>query len=91
MDRNECKKDLKTDVITHENCWEKLYRNSMQLPSGSLADPDEATQLEWYFMTFCRGHRANYLAVGHDLAGKIKETLAEFKRVQRERDVLTGE
>ena len=87
---HDCRKQLDTDVVDHRHRWEEMFNNSLELPAGSEADPNAERKLEWYFTTFCREHRQNYLAVGRDLSTETFDTLTEFMRIQRERDQVTG-
>ena len=62
----------------------------MILPQGNIADPEEAQQLEWFYLTFPREHHQNYITAGRTLENDTMENLTEFMRIQRKSDIASG-
>jgi hypothetical protein len=55
-----------------------MLRIAQMLPEGDIPTPNAALQVEWYYMTFHRSDRAEYLCSGRKLCDKTLASLAAY-------------
>ncbi len=48
------------------------------LPEGNLKKPSASLSVEWFYMTFHRSDRAEYIRSGHKLCEEMLKSLAEY-------------
>ena len=48
------------------------------LPEGNLEKPSASLSVEWFYMTFHRRDRVEYICSGHKLCKEMLQTLAEY-------------
>jgi hypothetical protein len=48
------------------------------LPAGDMHPPNQAFQLEWFYMSFHKEDRAKYVEGGQRLSNETLESLAEY-------------
>ncbi len=48
------------------------------LPAGDMHPPNQALQLEWFYMSFHTEDRAKYVESGQRLADEMLKSLAEY-------------
>ena len=51
---------------------------SQMLPEGDIPNPNAALQVEWFYMSFHRSDRAEYLRSRRKLWDEMLTTLAEY-------------
>ena len=58
------RKDLGTSAIEHRHRFEELLRVAELLPTGDIAMPNESLTLEWYYLTFHKSERDQFIMTG---------------------------
>jgi hypothetical protein len=48
------------------------------LPEGDIPMPNEQLQVEWFYMTFHKSDRAEYVRSGCKLSNEMLQTVAEY-------------
>ncbi len=67
-----------------ENLWwfKEMIRMAEALPAGDMHPPNQALQLEWFYMSFYKEDRAKYIESGWRLSNEMLESVAEyFKKI----------
>ena len=64
--------------MDHLHQFKEMLRISQMLPEGDIPTPNAALQVEWFYMSFHRIDRAEYLHSGHKLCDETLATLAEY-------------
>ena len=85
------KKELKTKPVDHQHRFEELVRLTKLLPAGDIADPNEGLQVEWFYNSFHKEDRAEYVKSGQKLAKESIESLVEYFGTIYETQVINGE
>jgi hypothetical protein len=60
-------KALATKPLTHLHRWEEMLRVAELLPEGDIEKPSASLSMEWFYMTFHRSDRAEYVRSGREL------------------------
>jgi hypothetical protein len=71
-------KDLGTSVIEHPHRFEELLRVAELLPAGDIAMPNESLSLEWFYMTFHKSERDQFVTSGRRLVDETIESVMEY-------------
>jgi len=50
-------------VIEHRHCFEELLRVADLLPAGDIAMPTESLTHEWFYMTFHKSEREQFMSM----------------------------
>jgi len=58
------RKGLRTSAIEHRHCFNELLRVAELLPAGDIAMPNESLTLEWFYMTFHKSERDQFITSG---------------------------
>ncbi len=68
--------------IEHLRRFEEMIQTAEALPAGDMHRPNQALQLEWFYMSFHQEDRAKYMENGQRLIEEMLESLAEyFKKI----------
>ena len=71
-------KALATKPIDHLHRWEEMLRVAELLPAGDIETPSAGLQVEWFYITFHKTDRAEYVCSGRKLREETLQTLAEY-------------
>ena len=55
-----------------------MIRMAAALPAGDMHPPNQALQLEWFYMSFHKEDRAKYVESGQRLADETLKSLADY-------------
>jgi hypothetical protein len=55
-----------------------MMRIAGLLPEGNILMPNKQLQVEWFYMTFHKSDRAEYVQSRHKLSNKMLQTVAEY-------------
>jgi hypothetical protein len=69
---------LVTRPIDHLHRWEELLRVAELLPVGDINTPSAKLQVEWFYMTFHKTDRVEYVRSGWKLREENLQTLKEY-------------
>jgi hypothetical protein len=58
--------------------WEEMMCVAGLLPRGDIPAPNEQLQVEWFYMTFHKSDRAEYVQSGRKLSNKMLQTVMEY-------------
>jgi hypothetical protein len=84
------KKDLLVSPLDHLHWFKEMLRIAQMLPEGDIPTPNAALQVEWFYMTFHRSDRAEYLRSGRKLCDKTLASLAEYLESRFDAGVADG-
>ena len=71
-------KPLVTKPINHLHQWEELLCIAELLPAGNIITPSMKLQVEWFYMTFHKSDRIEYVRSGWKLHKETLQTLTEY-------------
>jgi hypothetical protein len=71
-------KKIKTSPLNHLYQWEEMMRVADLLPEGDIPMPNEQLQVEWFYMTFHKSDRAEYVQSGCKPSDKMLQAIAEY-------------
>ena len=71
-------KDLLTAPRDHARRFKEMLRIAELLPPGEAQPPSDKLAVQWYYMTYHRADRAEYVKSGKKLAAKTIETLTAY-------------
>jgi hypothetical protein len=71
-------KPLVTRPIDHLHRWEELLRVAELLPVGHINTPSAKLQVEWFYMTFHKTDRVEYVRSGRKLREENLQTLTKY-------------
>ena len=69
---------MATKPIDHLCQWEELLCIAELLPEGDLKKPSASLSVEWFYTTFHKVDRAEYIRSGRKLRKETLQTLAEY-------------
>ncbi len=69
---------LTTKPLAHLHRWEEMLRLAELLPEGDIEKPSTSLSVEWFYMTFHRTDRAEYVRSGRKLREESLKSLAEY-------------
>ena len=72
------RKALATKPLDHLHRWEERLRVAELLPKGNLEKPAASLSMEWFYMTFHRTDRVEYVRSGCKLRKEMLKSLAEY-------------
>ena len=72
------RKDLGTSAIEHCHHFDELLRVAELLPAGDIAMPNKSLTLEWFYMTFHKSERDQFIMTGRRLAEETIESVTEY-------------
>jgi hypothetical protein len=75
---HEIAKDLLTPPRKHARRYKEMLRIAEQLPPGEKQPPSEKLAIQWYYMTYHRADRMEYVKSGKKLAAKTLESLTGY-------------
>jgi hypothetical protein len=58
--------------------FKEMIRTTKALPAGDMHPPNQALQLEWYYMSFHKEDRAKYVEGHRHLIDEMLELLAKY-------------
>ena len=67
------RKALTTKPLNHLHRWEEMLRMAELLPEGNLEKPAASLSMEWFYITFHRTDRAEYVCSGCKLCEEMLE------------------
>ena len=73
----EIHKDLMTSPMNHLHRFQEMLCIAELMPAGDIPMPNEALQVEWFYMTFHKNNRSEYVRFGCQLEDKTIVELAE--------------
>ena len=71
-------KDLMTSPMDHLHQFQEMLRFAELLPAGDIPPPNAALQVEWFYMTFHKSDRSEYVRSGRLLDEETISLLAEY-------------
>jgi len=71
-------KDLMTSPMNHLHRFQEMLRIAELMPAGDIPPPNEALQVEWFYMTFHKTDRSEYVRSGRQLEDETIVSLAEY-------------
>ena len=71
-------KDLLTSPLDHLHRFQEMLRISELLPAGDIPPPNAALQVEWFYMSFHKSDRSEYVRSGRKLSDETLDSLAEY-------------
>ncbi len=74
------RKVLATKPLAHLHQWEEMLRVAELLPKGDIEKPSASLSVEWFYMTFHRSDRAEYVRSGRKLRKESLKLLASISR-----------
>ena len=75
---HQIRKDLLTAPRDHARRFKEMLRIAELLPPGETPPPSEKLAVQWYYMTYHRADRAEYVKSGKKLADETIETLSAY-------------
>jgi hypothetical protein len=63
--------------VEHLRRFKEMIRTAEALPAGDMHPPNQALQLEWFYMSFHQEDRAKYVESSWHLIEEMLESLAE--------------
>jgi hypothetical protein len=72
------RKALATKPLDHLHQWEEMLRVAELLPKGDLEKPTASLSVEWFYMTFHRTDRVEYVCSVCKLRKETLKSLAEY-------------
>jgi hypothetical protein len=64
--------------VEHLQRFEEMIQMAEALPAGDMHPPNQALQLEWFYMSFHQEDRAKYVERGRRLIEETLKSLAEY-------------
>jgi hypothetical protein len=71
-------KKIKTSPLDHLHWWEEMMHVTGLLPEGAILTPNEQLQVEWFYMTFHKSDRAEYVQSRCKLSNEMLQTVTEY-------------
>jgi len=71
-------KELGSSAIEHRHRFEELLRVAELLPAADIAMPNESLSLEWFYMTFHKSEREQFIMTGRRLVDETIESFTEY-------------
>ncbi len=71
-------KPMMQSPVEHLQQFEEMIRMAEALPAGDMHPPNQALQLEWFYMSFHKEDRAKYVESGRHLSDETLESVAEY-------------
>jgi hypothetical protein len=75
---HQIRKDLLTAPRDHARRFKEMLRIAELLPPGETPPPSEKLAVQWYYMTYHRADRAEYVKSGKKLSDETIETLSAY-------------
>jgi hypothetical protein len=72
------RKDLGTSAIEHRHRFDELLRVAELLPAGDIAMPNESLTLKWFYMTFHKSERDQFITSGQRLVDETVKSVTEY-------------
>jgi len=72
------RKDLGTSAIEHRHRFDELLRIAELLPEGDIAMPNKSLTLEWFYMTFHKSERDQFITSGQRLVDETIKSVTEY-------------
>ena len=72
------RKDLLVSPMDHLHWFKEMMYIMQMLPEGDIQTPNAALKVEWFYMSFHREDRAEYLCSGRKLYDETLSTLPEY-------------
>jgi len=72
------RKELLVSPLDHLHRFKEMLRIVQMLPEGDIPTPNVALQVEWFYMTFHRSDRAEYLRSGRKLCDETLASLTTY-------------
>jgi hypothetical protein len=72
------RKELLVSLLDHLHRFKEMLRITQMLPEGDIPMPNAALQVEWFYMTFHRSNRLEYLRSGRKLCDETLASLATY-------------
>ena len=71
-------KDLMMSPMNHLHRYQEMLRIAELMPAGDIPTPNEALQVEWFYMTFHKNDRSEYVQSGCQLEDEKIVSLTEY-------------
>jgi len=71
-------KDLMTSPMNHLHRFQEMLRIAELMPAGDIPTPNEALQVEWFYMTFYKNDRSEYVRSGRQLEDETIVSLTKY-------------
>ena len=71
-------KAMMTKPFDHLRRFEEMLRSAEALPAGDMPGPNDALQVEWFYMSFHQEDRNRYLESGRRLCDETLATVSEY-------------
>jgi hypothetical protein len=72
------RKDLGTSAIKHCHRFDELLRVAELLPTGDIAMPNESLTLKWFYMTFHKSERDQFITSGRRIVDEMIKSVTEY-------------
>jgi len=83
-------KDLMTPPVEWARGFHEMVRISQLLPAGNIADPSDALQVQWLYMSYHPTDRAKYVESGKVLDDETSHTLTAYFQAIYDQNVADG-
>ena len=74
-------KDLLTSPLDHLHRFQEMLCISKLLPAGDIPPPNTALQVEWFYTSFHKSDRLEYVRSGRKLSNETLDSLVEYFKV----------
>jgi hypothetical protein len=71
-------KPMMQTPVEHLQRFEEMIQTAEALPAGDMHPPNQALQLEWFYMSFHKEDRAKYVESGRRRIEEMLESLTEY-------------
>ena len=71
-------KELMTSPMDHLHRFQEMLRIAELMPAGDIPPPNAALQVEWFYMTFHKSDRSEFVRSGRPLSDETLQSLAEY-------------
>ena len=71
-------KELLVTPMDHLHRFEEMLRIAELMPAGDIPPPNPALQVEWFYMTFHKSDRSEYVRSGRKLDEETASSVAEY-------------
>ncbi len=69
---------IETSPVDHLHWWEEMMCVADLLPEGNIPMPNAQLQVEWFYKTFHKSDRMEYVQSGRKLSNETLQTVVEY-------------
>lgn len=84
------RKALTVTPLDHKRQLKEMLRTALLLPPGDIPNPSEGLVVQWFYMSFHKSDRAEYIRSGRRLDNETLETLALYFQAIHDAKVADG-